>query len=231
MHRIDGPLLKIDSAWQSRLTRRAQIGRDRVMHHSGAYVPIATFIRSRCMIRPRPFHLLFVTILTGCAGDLPTSAAPAGMAPTSASAAANASPMPSVTGHAENTFAGGELLRNVSFSARILPDGTPSGRFHVTLQGPGRFTGYPDEGTQPITFEVTCLDVEGNRAWIGGRIVAPKTDPYLGGGDVWYVEDGGTTGPDRVGVAIGYTPEACHNRPAIFASPSERGELTVRSGL
>ncbi|HET9012403.1 MAG TPA: hypothetical protein VFN38_11350 [Gemmatimonadaceae bacterium] len=173
--------------------------------------------------------LLYVTVLAGCGAD---SSHPAGLRPSTASsnvaAADGEGSGPSVTGHAENTFVGGQLLRNVSFSARQLPDGSVSGRFHVTLQGPGRFTGYPDEGTQPITFEVTCLDVEGNRAWIGGRIVAPKTDPYLGLGDVWYVVDGGDSAPDRVGVAIGYNPESCHNRPAIYASPSERGELTVR---
>lgn len=180
------------------------------------------------MTRPNSLATLaFVTVLTACAGT-PDTTAPSALAP--AAPALSRIGMSSVTGHAENTFDNGQLLRNTSFSARLLPDGTASGEFEVVLTGPGRFTGYPDEGTQPIHFEVTCLDIEGNRAWIGGRIKAPKTDPYLGGGDVWYVEDGGDTGPDKVGVAIGYRPEACHNRPAIFASPSERGELTVHDG-
>src|SRR4051812_14627451 len=115
-------------------------------------------------------YLVVATLLAGCAADTTTSSTLQPTAPSRSSFAAGAEG-PSVPGHAENTFAGGELLRNASFSARLLPDGTPSGRFHITLKGPGRFTGYPDEGTQPITFEVTCLDVEGNRAWIGGRIV------------------------------------------------------------
>src|SRR3954471_9137691 len=108
------------------------------MHHPGAPASTATFRRSRSMTRVlRLSPLLFVTVLAGCAADTSTPTAPAGIAPSSSSAAALESPMPSVTGHAENTFAGGELLRNVSFSARILPDGTPSGRFHVMLKGPG----------------------------------------------------------------------------------------------
>ena len=134
----------------------------------------------------------------------------------------------SVTGHAEHTFAGGELLRNVSFSARILPNGEPQGRFHVTLKGPAEYTGGFEDGTRSITFDVTCLEVEGNRAWIGGRIVAPKTDRWIGGEDVWVVEDGGDTGPDRVAVFIGRAASRCSERPLVSGPPSERGELVVR---
>ena len=133
-----------------------------------------------------------------------------------------------VTGHAENTFFDGQLLRNVSFSARILPNGKPQGRFHVTLQGPAELTGGFEDGTRSVTFDVTCLEVEGNRAWIGGRIVAPKTDRFLGGEDVWVVEDGGETGPDRVAVFIGRAASRCSERPLVSGPPSERGELVVR---
>ena len=171
--------------------------------------------------------------LTACAGEPAGIVAPAGLSSPDAAArsASDNGIVASVTGHAENTFYQGELLRNVSFSARRHANGRVDGNFQVVLQGPGRFSGYPDEGTQPIHFQVTCLEVEGNKAWIGGRIVAPKNDPYLGGEDVWYVEDGGESGPDRVAVWIGRAAHRCVERGAATGSPSERGELTVRDGL
>jgi hypothetical protein len=179
----------------------------------------------------RSLLLIAAATLAGCSqSDItPTAAVPAGPAFTSALVAGDdRGIVASVTGHAENTFYGGELLRNVSFSARQHADGRVEGNFEVVLQGPGRFSGYPDEGTQPIHFQVTCLEVEGKRAWIGGRIVAPKNDPYLGGEDVWYVEDGGETGPDRVAVYIGAPARRCVEKFPTLGSPSERGELTVR---
>lgn len=176
----------------------------------------------------RIFPLFLGLALAGCSGDLEEATGPRAASPAQLSAAGGVEE--SVTGHAENTFLGGELLRNASFSARRLPNGQPSGRFHITLHGADPFAGISDDGTRPVTFDVVCLEVDGNRAWIGGRIVAPKTDPYVGGGDVWYVEDGGPGGPDRVGVRIGYRPELCHTRPAVVAGVSERGELVVRDG-
>ena len=179
----------------------------------------------------RSLLLVAVATLAGCSQ---TDTAPTALVPSapSRSVAAEADGgrgiVASVTGHAENTFYGGELLRNVSFSAREHASGRVEGNFQVVLQGPGRFSGYPDEGTQPIHFEVTCLAVDGNKAWIGGRIVAPKNDPYLGGEDVWYVEDGIDGAPDRVAAYIGVPARRCIEKFPTAGSASERGELTVR---
>ena len=176
----------------------------------------------------RSIALVFALVAAGCTADSlePTGALSAASGASAAKGGQGVEEM--VTGHAEHTFAGGELLRNVSFSARILPDGEPQGRFHVTLKGPAELTGGFEDGTRSVTFEVTCLEVEGNRAWIGGRIVAPKTDRYLGGEDVWVVEDGGESGPDRVAVFIGRAAERCAERPLVSGPPSVRGELVVR---
>ena len=181
----------------------------------------------------RSLLLVAVAALAGCTSTdtSPTAVAP-GASRLSAVADADAGQgiVASVTGHAENTFYGGELLRNVSFSAREHADGRVEGNFQVVLQGPGRFSGYPDEGTQPIHFEVTCLEVDGNRAWIGGRIVAPQNDPYLGGEDVWYVEEGTNGAPDRVAAYIGVPARRCIEKFPTLGSASERGELKVRDG-
>jgi hypothetical protein len=49
-----------------------------------------------------------------------------------------------------------------------------------------------------------------------------------GGGDVWYVEDGGAGGVDRVGAWMGLAPETCRTRPPIsWALPLTRGDLRV----
>ena len=176
----------------------------------------------------RSIALVLALAAAGCTADSmePTSAL---RASTEASAAKGGNGVEeSVTGHAENTFFGGELLRNVSFSARRLPSGEAQGRFHVTLQGPAIYTGGFEDGTRAVTFDVVCLEVEGNRAWIGGRIVAPKSDRFLGGEDVWVVEDGGETGPDRVAVFIGRAANRCSERPLVSGPASERGELVVR---
>ena len=176
----------------------------------------------------RSIALVLALAAAGCTAD---SLEPTGALNASAEVSAakgGAGVEESVTGHAEHTFFGGELLRNVSFSARILPNGEPQGRFHVTLKGPAEFNGGFEDGTRAITFDVVCLEVEGNRAWIGGRIVAPKTDRWLGGEDVWVVEDGGENGPDRVAVFIGRAASRCSERPLVSGPPSERGELVVR---
>ena len=178
----------------------------------------------------RSIALVLALAAAGCTADSlePTGALSASSA---ASAVAGSGVEESVTGHAENTFFGGQLLRNVSFSARILPNGQPQGRFHVTLKGPAEFNGGFEDGTRAITFDVTCLEVDGNRAWIGGKIVAPKTDRWIGGEDVWVVEDGGETGPDRVSVFIGRAAARCSERPLVTGPASERGELVVRDGI
>jgi hypothetical protein len=176
----------------------------------------------------RSVALCLVVLAAGCSQDSREPTSPLRASSEVSAAQAGTGVEESVTGHAEHSFLGGELIRNVSFSAKRLPNGEPSGRFEVTLQGPAAYTGAYEDGTRPVTFDVVCLEVEGNRAWIGGRIVAPKNDPYLGYEDVWVVEDGGETGPDRVAAFIGAPAQLCKTRPDVLGRPSERGELVVR---
>ncbi len=172
----------------------------------------------------RTLPLITAVVLAGCSPDpVKPTAPPAGEPRLSAG---NGGVVESVTGHAEHTFFGGALLRNTSFSAWRYADGRVKGQFEVTVK--------TATGTRPVHFEVVCLAVDGNKAWIGGTIVAPKNDPFHGFSDIWYVEDGGKGQPDLVGATLGVPdPNACALRlpPAIPASPSERGELIVRDDV
>lgn len=174
-------------------------------------------------------HLLplLTVVLTACGGGTdPRGSAPDTTVP--------AEPAPAIattriSGHVESMFYGGSVLRDVRFSAGVLPDGTPSGSLQVVLQGAGGFSGHADQSEQPLRFDVTCVEIDGARAWIGGRSRGPGPGPS-GFGDVWYVEDGGATAPDRVGVWAGFAPEDCGSRPDItWAAPVERGALVIRA--
>ena len=165
----------------------------------------------------RTLSLVLAAFAAGCTADATDLTAPVAHAP-----GADQGVVASVTGSTYNDFSAYGLVRSATFSARELADGRVSGQFQITLR-------FDDGSVRPVHFAVECLEVDGNRAWIGGRIVAPKNDPYLGYTDVWYVEDGGESGPDRVGGWLGYPAELCETRPNIvWAEPTERGELTVR---
>lgn len=179
--------------------------------------------------------LLMVCLLAACSGPASRgvdqdSGAFSSRAAISQSPGAPDGGAVSVTGHAENTFYGGAVLRDVRFSVQLLPDGTPEGNVEILLQGSDRFTGHPNQGGAPIRFAVTCLETDGRRAWIGGRSMTPGFDASAALGDVWYIEDGDGTGPDRVGVWNAHAPEACNTRPNVpWAAPVERGDLVVRA--
>jgi hypothetical protein len=177
-----------------------------------------------------PISLVLVLLVAACSADGPTATAPLLEADdVQLASTMGASVVASVTGHAEHTFASGALYRRASFSARLHADGGLDGRFQVVLNGPAHLTGGYEDGVRAITFQVTCMEVEGNRAWIGARIVAPTTDRWHGYEDVWFLEDGGKDGPDRVVPYIGAPAHLCSVRPVPQSNPEwVRGQLTIR---
>lgn len=151
----------------------------------------------------------------------------------------------SVTGHHQTDFgtpAGpDQVRRHFSFGALLLEDGSARGNFQVMLHNI-----MPGDPQRNVTFEVNCLRIDGNEAWVGGTIKAPKSDIFLGGYDIWHVVDGGQNGADSVEGFIGVLPfdapqevreTLCHLGPAVAGLPradysrpsvSQAGEIHVR---
>ena len=192
---------------------------------------------------PRSILIPAVTaiVLAACE-SAPT--APAGLTSDSPAFAQGKGPVvASVTGHYQSDLGGPSkgpdaVHHKFSFGALQYADGTVGGNFQVTLHN-------VEPARRNVTFEVVCLHVEGNQAWVGGVIKAPKTDPFVGGYDIWRVVDGGQNGPDQVQGFIGvYAPSQelreslCQVAPVapgdvpafittgVFAS--EGGEIHVR---
>lgn len=176
---------------------------------------------------------LSAIVLASCRSDPETvvASAHAGDAYHAAARTDSVGVVASVTGGTEQSFSQGELRRHVTFNVRRHADGRVDGHFVVSLHGPARRVPEPRELVDAIRYEVTCLALEGNRAWVGGRIVGPRDDPYRGGEDVWYVEDGTAGAPDRVAVWIGRAARRCTERSPATGWPSERGTLVVRTLL
>src|SRR5687767_8802494 len=99
----------------------------------------------------RSIVLVFALAAAGCTADSMEPTAALNASADISAAQADNGVEESVTGHAEHTFFAGQFERNVSFSARILPNGEPQGRFHVTLKGPAALTGGFEDGTRSVT--------------------------------------------------------------------------------
>lgn len=179
----------------------------------------------------RPALTLSAVVLAACASEPETVVAPSGESSAYHGAALGSTGaviVGSVTGSAEHSFFQGDLHRHVTVNARRHADGRVDGSVAVVLHGAAR---HPVDGERvdPIRYDVTCLAIQGNRAWVGGRIVGPRDDPYSGGEDVWYLEAGAAGAPDRAAVWIGRAASRCREQSAATGWPSERGALVVRS--
>ncbi len=130
----------------------------------------------------------------------------------------------------ENMF-GLELIdvRVYAFQVKELADGTVQGSYvHRSLDD-----GVPFHVSGPLT----CLNVQGNRAWVGGFIDA-SSDPGLVGAEMWFqVQDNGegTRGdPDwttLIGASFeeGSAQEYCDDAPEVnFPFDIEHGNIQVR---
>jgi hypothetical protein len=121
-------------------------------------------------------------------------------------------------------------LRKFSFNARRKADGRVTGRFDYHDVEDGA----PFDAAGPLT----CLTVQGNHAWLGGR-VDTTNDPTVAGNEMWFqvIDNGGPRNPPLdITTLIGVSPVAgsaqayCDTAPAPrFPWPVTDGHITVRS--
>ena len=117
----------------------------------------------------------------------------------------------------------GTALRKFSFFARNNADGTTSGSYQVDNQS---VSGSKEAGT------VTCLEVVGNEAWIGGVITHSSIPGREGTPRVFRVVDRGDgSPPDQASLlAVGDATLTCHTRPPLPLEDLETGKILVRDG-
>ena len=126
------------------------------------------------------------------------------------------------TGHFEGTNPGSGLPTDARLhvSARSGPSGeNPKGRFFVKREAPTELR---------IRGRVTCLNVVGNQAVVGGRIEggqAPDATFPIGGGVLFQFDDNGEGRviPDMMQGSPTSTPTVCPN-------PVRPARLTVQQG-
>ncbi len=116
-------------------------------------------------------------------------------------------------------------LRTFAFTAKTRADGTVQGQYQVNNRD---VSGSKEHGT------VTCLEVDGNEAWIGG-VITHSSVPYREGiRRVFYVVDRGEGSGDRPDQAsmflVALTTAECHTRPYIPPEELEGGNIQVRDG-
>ena len=122
----------------------------------------------------------------------------------------------------------GTALRNFAFTAKTRKDGTVQGQYQVDNRDAA---GSREHGT------VTCLEVDGNQAWIGGVISASSVPGREGTPRLFRVVDmgeGSGDPPDQASPLI-VLPDArvaCHARPTdgVPVQPLEGGNIQVRDG-
>jgi hypothetical protein len=129
----------------------------------------------------------------------------------------------SVTGSATVTEDG--VAFRVSVAAHSDAEGQAWGRVEVPLDLSAFGLGITTFGG-----EVTCLDVDGDSAWIGARI-DHSTDGGLvppGLTTITLVRDLGGNGEDVMHAEPFDSGELCTDRPALLESLVDRGNFTVR---
>ena len=115
--------------------------------------------------------------------------------------------------------------RRFEFDAKRLADGS--------VRGSSLYRGFRNNLAFEASGPVTCLQVRGRRAWIGGRI-EQTNDPLVRGDDMWFqVVDHGRDA-DQASL-IGMSPHRgdakrhCKRAPPPrFEEPVARGHITVR---
>jgi hypothetical protein len=113
-----------------------------------------------------------------------------------------------------------------TFDVRSGPSGeAPAGSFALLLELRGR------PGTSEISFpaRVTCLNVNGNRATVGGELLSPPFPLPIQAGVLVYVEDNPDPGTDRVRAeTTGATPPATCPAPPAAIETDVLGDVTVQ---
>lgn len=122
----------------------------------------------------------------------------------------------------------GDALRTFAFTAKNRSDGTTQGQYQVDNRD---VSGSREHGT------VTCLEVDGNEAWIGGVITASSIPGREGTPRVFRVVDRGEGSgdpPDQASPLI-VVPDSrliCRARPTegLPLQDLEGGNIQVRDG-
>ena len=116
-------------------------------------------------------------------------------------------------------------LRTFAFTAKNRADGTVQGQYQVNNRD---VAGSKEHGT------VTCLEVDGNGAWIGGVITHSSIPEREGLRRVFYVVDRGEGSgdpPDQASpLIVVLTATECHTRPFLLTQDLEGGNIQVRDG-
>jgi hypothetical protein len=119
----------------------------------------------------------------------------------------------------------GTALRTFAFVAQNRRDGTTRGQYQVDNRD---VSGAREHGT------VTCLEVDGNQAWIGGVITASSIPGREGTARVFRVVDNGEGSgdpPDQASLLVVGDPTlTCHTRPLLPLENLEGGNIQVRDG-
>jgi hypothetical protein len=116
-----------------------------------------------------------------------------------------------VTGHFDRTVVrqnGTTRLQKVSLVAQLLPDGSARGTVRLFFHDIG------GDLHADYVVRVGCLDVDGNTAWIGGKVVAPKHSSALGLDASFKIVDDGI-GNDVMMNSWRYRADQCTSRPDI----------------
>jgi len=119
----------------------------------------------------------------------------------------------------------GGALRTFAFTAKNRADGTAQGQYQVNNRD---VSGSKEHGT------VTCLEVVGNEAWIGGVITHSSVPGREGTRRLFHVVDRGEGSEDPADQAstiiVALTVEECHTRPVLPPQDLEGGNIQVRDG-
>lgn len=114
-------------------------------------------------------------------------------------------------------------LRTFAFTAKNRADGTTQGQYQIN----NRSTGIKEHGV------VTCLEVVGNAAWIGGVITHSNDANRIGFPRIFSVVDrgeGGGSPPDQASLADVAPAESCHLTLPQPLHDLEGGNIQVRDG-
>jgi hypothetical protein len=116
-------------------------------------------------------------------------------------------------------------LRTFAFTAKNRADGSTQGQYQVDNRD---VSGSREHGT------VTCLEVDGNQAWIGGVITHSSIPGREGTPRIFRVVDrgeGSGAPPDQASLLlVAAAGETCHGRPLLPLEDLEGGNIQVRDG-
>lgn len=178
-------------------------------------------------MQPRHLPLAFTAILMlGCT-EAATEPATSAMAAPGAPAAAVGGPVHSVQIGGPDVCSGFGAQpgcdANFSLNAMLRADGSVTGqwidRFSQNFGGGGLF------------MAVDCVEVDGNRAWIGGHAIHPDGANALQA--IVYAEDRGTSYAlelDDLFLPLygDWGSTTCHDRPFSFGLNTPQGQVTIR---